>query len=436
MRSFKQHMVITEGAEAAAKEMEFALVGAAKGTGKKEYPSLRPYALKKYPHPKGTKATAKEKKSYGPEAVNNLALEILDNAGIGVSRLVGGKMTVSATVNKTKSPGLEQGWKGSNKTPKTDIVIDGMKISLKTGSSQLMSGGSDESMSTFLVAADKSVKGKLSKIAKEVQAGITKLQASYKSEQQGGIDIQKYGGNVYKNTKKGKALEKAIAGEKNNTKKKALQKQLKAITISTTVKTKDTYGKLDIDETLRNANAANQKLTKSFTKLFETTEFKKEFVYEAMTGAVKFNGNNGTADHFLVVNYNGSAKLNKVTSSTDDYVSTILSKVSPSVKFKTSSVTTVKDGKTGNYRFRSVVGLMYDAADNTKNEINNMMNSGELEYLSEGFFDFISRAWNKFKSFVSNLIEKVKDFITESVNNMMEFFDIKPQISFRNNVKW
>ena len=32
-------MVITEGAEAAAKEMEFALVGAAQGTGKKEYPS-------------------------------------------------------------------------------------------------------------------------------------------------------------------------------------------------------------------------------------------------------------------------------------------------------------------------------------------------------------------------------------------------------------
>ena len=79
---------------------------------------------------------------------------------------------------------------------------------------------------------------------------------------------------------------------------------------------------------------------------------------------------------------------------------------------------------------------MYDAADNTQNEINDMMNTGELEYLSEGFFDFVSTAWNKFKSFVSNLIEKVKDFITQSVNNMMEFFDIQPQISFRNNIKW
>ena len=65
-----------------------------------------------------------------------------------------------------------------------------------------------------------------------------------------------------------------------------------------------------------------------------------------------------------------------------------------------------------------------------------MMNSGELEYLSEGFFDFVSKAWNKFKSFVSNLIEKVKDFITKSVDNMMKFFDIEPKISFTNNVKW
>ena len=453
MRSFKQHMVITEGADAAAKEMEFALVGAAQGTGKKEYPSLRPYALKKYPHPKGEKATAKEKKSYGPKAVNNLATLILKNAKIKSPN--GGKMTVSAKVNKTKSPGLEQGWKGRNTTPKTDIVINKMKISLKTGAAQIMSGGIDESMSTFLVAAEIALKPKIAKIAKQVETEIENLQASYRSKQQGGIDIQKYGGNVYKDSKKGKALEKVVAGDKSAAAKE-IQKNLndpkvtgeisyKGITafkISTTVKTKSTkrkkgtYGILDKDDILKKANAANQELTKSFTKLFETTEFKKEFVYEAMTGAVKFNGNNGTADHFLVVNYNGSAKLNKVTSSTDDYVSTILSKVSPSVKFKTSSVTTVKDGKTGNYRFRSVVGLMYDAADDTKNEINNMMNSGELEYLSEGFFDFVSKAWKKFKSFVSNLIGKVKDFITKSVNNMIEFFDIEPKISFRNNIKW
>ena len=389
MRSFKQHMVITESSTKAAIEMEFALVDASKGTsGKTSYPSLRKYAIKKYP------------KSKKPSL--DLASEILDKVNITKT---GGRMSKSAKVNKDK-------WRGSNKTPKTDIIIDGKKISLKKGSSQIMSGGSDESMSTFEVAAEKALKGKLSDIAKEVQKGITELQKSYKSTEQGGIDIQKYGGTVYKNTK----LKKGV--------------------ISKTVKTKKTYGKLDKDKVLREANDKNNQLTKSFAKLFEDKEFKKEFVFEAMTGKVKFNDNDGTADHFLVVDFDGSAKLNQVNSSSDSYVSKILSQVSPSVKFKSTAVKTVKDGKTGNYRFRSVVGLMYDAADNTKNEINDMMNSGELEYLSEGFFDFVSKAWNKFKSFVSNLIEKVKDFITKSVNNMMEFFDVEPKISFRNNVKW
>jgi len=449
MRSFKQHMVITEGADAAAKEMEFALVGAAQGTGKKEYPSLRPYALKKYPHPKGEKATAKEKKSYGPKAVNNLATLILKNAKIKSPN--GGKMTVSAKVNKTKSPGLEQGWKGRNTTPKTDIVINKMKISLKTGAAQIMSGGIDESMSTFLVAAEIALKPKIAKIAKQVETEIENLQASYRSKQQGGIDIQKYGGNVYKDSKKGKALEKAVAGDKSaaakkiqiwlDDPKKTGEISYNGITvfkISTTVKKKGTkgYGELDKDSILNAANEKNKKLTESFTELFKDKDFKREFTFEAMTGAVKFGGNEGTADHFLVVGYDGSAKLNQVNSSSDSYVSKILSQVSPNVKFKTGSVTTVKDGKTGNYRFRSVVGLMYDAADNTKNEINNMMNSGELEYLSEGFFDFVSKAWKKFKSFVRNLIGKVKDFITKSVNNMIEFFDIEPKISFRNNIKW
>jgi len=391
MKSFKDYAILIEGSTEAAIEMEFALVDAAKGTsGKKSYPNLRKYAVKRYPNSKKPSL--------------DLASEILDKVNIAKK---GGRMSKSATVNKPT-------WKGSNKTPKTDIIIDGKKISLKKGSSQIMSGGIDETMSTFEVAAKNSIQGDLSDIAKQVQSGISKLMPSYKSTEKGGIDIQKYGGTIYKNTK----LKKGV--------------------ISTTVKKKGdkTYGKLDKDKVLREANDLNNKLTKQFAKLFENLDFKKEFVFEAMTGKVKFNNNDGTADHFLVVDFDGSAKLNQVNSSSDSYVSKILSQVKPNVKFKSTAVKTVKDGKTGNYAFRSVVGLMYDAADNTKNEINDMMNSGELEYLSEGFFDFISKAWNKFKSFVSNLIEKVTNFITQSVNNMMEFFDVQPQIKFRNNVKW
>ena len=400
MKSFKDYAILIEGSTEAAIEMEFALVDAAKGTsGKKSYPNLRKYAVKRYPN---------SKKPSNSEILDkvNIAKKGGSNRDIKLILL---KKVVEClrTVNKPT-------WKGSNKTPKTDIIIDGKKISLKKGSSQIMSGGIDETMSTFEVAAKNSIQGDLTDIAKQVQSGISKLMPSYKSTEKGGIDIQKYGGTIYKNTK----LKKGV--------------------ISTTVKKKGdkTYGKLDKDKVLREANDLNNKLTKQFAKLFENLDFKKEFVFEAMTGKVKFNNNDGTADHFLVVDFDGSAKLNQVNSSSDSYVSKILSQVKPNVKFKSTAVKTVKDGKTGNYAFRSVVGLMYDAADNTKNEINDMMNSGELEYLSEGFFDFISKAWNKFKSFVSNLIEKVTNFITQSVNNMMEFFDVQPQIKFRNNVKW
>jgi len=65
-----------------------------------------------------------------------------------------------------------------------------------------------------------------------------------------------------------------------------------------------------------------------------------------------------------------------------------------------------------------------------------LVNSGELEYLSEGFFDAIKRAWNKFKTFVKNLIEKVQKWIKQSANNMMEFLELKPDIKFNNEIVW
>ena len=79
---------------------------------------------------------------------------------------------------------------------------------------------------------------------------------------------------------------------------------------------------------------------------------------------------------------------------------------------------------------------MYNAAVKTQNEVYDMMNSGELEYLSEGFFDFIAKAFKKFKSFVSNLIKKVTNWIKKSLNNVIEYFELEPKIGFKNNIRW
>ena len=199
-------------------------------------------------------------------------------------------------------------------------------------------------------------------------------------------------------------------------------------------------GSFDKDTFLKEGDTLNLKLKKQFADLFAgNQEFKKEFVFEAMTGKVKFDGNEGTADWFLVVDFDGSAEYHEVKNSKAPYVTKILSKVKPDVKFKSTAVKKKiggKDTKTGYYRFWSTVGLMYTAAVKANNEAYDLVNSGELEYLSEGFFDAIKRAWNKFKTFIKNLVKKVQKWIKQSANNMMEFLELKADITFNNEIVW
>ena len=397
MLRFKQYISLAESSTKAAKEMEYVLVDAAGGdSGNTEYTNLKPYAIKN-----------------NFDSPLDLGKTILDK--------VSSKLTLDGTARMSVSADVSDKWFGTNKTPKTDIWIAGNKISLKKGASQIMSGGPDESISTFH-AALKAIGGNFDKdlllLANDVETGIKKLLPSYKSEQMGGIDMQKYGGTVFQNTK------------------------MKTGPIATTTKIKGSkgYGKLDKDKILRTANSLNKTLTKQFTELFTGNQkFKKEFVFEAMTGKVKFGGNEGTADYFLVVDFDGSAEYHEVKNSKAPYVTKILSKVKPDVKFKSTAVTKTKKGiksKTGYYRFWSTVGLVYSAAVKANNEAYDLVNSGELEYLSEGFFDAIKRAWNKFKTFVKNLIEKVQKWIKQSANNMMEFLELKPDIKFNNEIVW
>jgi len=252
----------------------------------------------------------------------------------------------------------------------------------------------------------------LSILADDIKDGINRLLPSTLGREMGGINIQKYGGKVYQKTKQ----------------KKGLLRTVKA-------------GSFDKNTILKGADKLNKKLTKKFENLFnDSPDFKKEFVFEAMTGKVKFGGNEGTATHFLVCDFDGSASYHVVKKSSAPYVTTILSQVNPDVTFKSGAqkktIDGIKDQKTGYYRFYSVVGLAYNAAVKSQGEVYDRVNSGELEYLSEGFFDFIKRAWNKFKAFVKNLIEKATKWVQKSAHNMMEFFELQPKVRFNNNIRW
>jgi len=386
MLRFKQYISLAESSTKAAKEMEYVLVDAAGGdSGKTKYTNLKK-AIK-----------GKDPLELGKEILTKV--DLLGKGGIT-------RMSVSADVSDK--------WFGTNKTPKTDIWIAGNKISLKKGASQIMSGGPDESLSTFHAALE-AIGGNFDKdllrLASDVETGIMRLMPSHVGTQKGGADIQKKGGTVFKNTK------------------------MKTGPIADVE-----AGSFDKDTFLKEGDTLNLKLKKQFADLFAgNQEFKKEFVFEAMTGKVKFDGNEGTADWFLVVDFDGSAEYHEVKNSKAPYVTKILSKVKPDVKFKSTAVTKTKKGiksKTGYYRFWSTVGLVYSAAVKANNEAYDLVNSGELEYLSEGFFDAIKRAWNKFKTFVKNLIEKVQKWIKQSANNMMEFLELKPDIKFNNEIVW
>jgi len=387
---YLEEELLIEGSTEAAKEMEFVLVDAAGGdSGKKQYKNLEPYAIKS-----------------GFDTSLDLGKKIIQDIGLSGK---GGYMAPTGTITtKTWNNGDPQ-WMGGNKTPKTDIVLGDKKVSLKKGSSQLMSGGPAESLSTYRAAVEQTDNFNLEGLAQEIEEGIQNLLPSTVSDFMGGADLQKTGGAVYQDTKRQKGKIADVEA-----------------------------GTFDKNTVLKNADTHNLKLKKQFAQLFANNiEFKKNFVFEAMTGKVKFDDGIGAADWFLVVDFDGSSEFHQVTSSQDSYVGTILAKVKPDVKFKSTAVKKKIDGKdtkTGFYRFWSVVGLGYTAAVKNMKEAYEQYENGQLLY--EGFFDKVKKIYNKFTSFLSNLFSKIKDFVTSSVKNMQDFLGLEPVVKFKNKVAW
>lgn len=387
---YLEEELLVEGSTEAAKEMEFVLVDAAGGnSGKKQYKNLEPYAIKG-----------------GFDTSLDLGKKIIQNIGLSGK---GGYMAPTGTITSKKWSNGDPQWMGGNKTPKTDIVLGDKKVSLKKGSSQLMSGGPAESLSTYRVAIENTENFNLDGLAKEIEEGIKNLLPSTVSDFMGGADLQKTGGTVYQDTKRQRGKIADVAP-----------------------------GTFDKNTVLKNADNHNLKLKKQFAQMFSNNiEFKKNFVFEAMTGKVKFDNGIGAADWFLVVDFDGSSEFHQVTSAQDSYVGTILAKVKPDVKFKSTAVKKKIDGKdtkTGFYRFWSVVGLGYTAAVKNVKEAYEQYENGQLLY--EGFFDKVKKIYSKFISFLSNLFNKVKEFVTSSVKNMQDFLGLEPVVKFKNKVAW
>jgi hypothetical protein len=303
------------------------------------------------------------------------------NAGVTVANFlakngVKGKGEVLGADQMEVSKQWSKFWDGnvpsSTKTPKTDFVIGKTKISLKTGgAAQLMSGGKNESVATFYAALDKT-KGNMQKKM------VTKLTSMFEGLAPSSVAA--------------KDLRSVIKSQK--------------------------------DEVVNKANAAHKELMSELGDIFASNkDFRDAFAYEAMSGEVKFGGNMGTCTHFLVTDFDGkNSSLHSV--SDKKYVSKIAEKMKVSVRFKTTSVKT-KAGKTGEYRYWSVVGLILDKM---QEDIDHM----DMNMLTEGSItDFFKGVWARIKS----AFQKAITYIQENVKNLFDFFSAEPQITFNNSIK-
>jgi len=225
----------------------------------------------------------------------------------------------------SSSEALSSFWrehKATNTTPKTDLVIDGKKISLKVGPSQLMSGAGNELTATFYAALNNSPntqKDLVDKIASSIKDVFVKG-----------------------TTKDGNVTQAKKAGD---------------------------------DPFLNKAVDEMGKLKLMIADFLEKDEvFKTEFAYEAATGAQKFGGNEGTADHVLAVSSNyASGKLIPITK---DYAKKIANQMKLDINMKSGSQK-INKIKTGKYNYFTVLraslgDLFKDASEDV--EIDNDIN--------------------------------------------------------------
>jgi hypothetical protein len=236
----------------------------------------------------------------------------------------------------------------TNKTSKSDVIIGGIRISVKAGPSQLMSGVKEEAKATFYAALQKAphlinseeVTNILSQIEKFAKGGRTS-------------------GNIRTSLKRGD------------------------------------------DKALNVANAANKEAMAALQNLFDTnTDFAEAFAIEAMSGEMKFGPESpATAKYILYVDKKyDNATLNKIKKKS--YAKKIASQMKIDVRFKTGSIKS-KGEKTGDYGFATVLGVQSDP-EKAEKQVK------PKSKITEGIFDsvtsFFKNNWQKIKTSVSSLL--------------------------------
>jgi len=290
---------------------------------------------------------------------------------------------------------LSQFWKSykaTDNTPKTDVIINNFKSSVKYGPSQLMSGGKNESLATFMAAVE--VNPTLeSEIIQNVTGMLNNFVASTRTVQGGVEDL----------------LKKKPAQIKSEL-------------------------ELKVKQIVDDADKAHKELIVYLDAVFkQNIAFKHSFVREAMTGEHKFtNGSFAIANYILSVSKTGdTVYFNEID---DTVINSVANSTKVSVRFKSTSVKK-KGVKTGEYNFWSVVGLIVKDYKEKYTKVNEILESQPV--LTENIIDQVKLFLQNIWKFITEIYQKIIAYIQKGFTYVIDFFgvDLSNEDIFVNGVQ-
>jgi len=272
----------------------------------------------------------------------------------------------------SKSVSLSSTWRGKNNTPKTDILGNKSRISLKmAGGSQYMSAGVDETISTF----NASIRLMGENAPKEIINFVD--------------DLENKMGKLY--------YEGTVTDVKNNLMKKDQDKL--------TVKEKDIikqYQQMELNHK-ELSNDLNE-------KIFNDSTFKTIFCFEAATGTSKFSDKSAVANK--LVEFDPSGKITKhLSMNTYSDAKAIAEKTRFYVSFKSSGKNPYSALRTGTLNASFQLPSFKQIVTEELNK------SGLKSLMLEG-----NEQLNEFKMF-SNLIGRIKKVSGEVKLKMKKVYD-------------
>lgn len=290
----------------------------------------------------------------------------------------------------------------SQDEPKTDIISKDavLKVSVKKGPSQLMSPEKKEAIATFKVVAA------ASNISKKAESDIIAILNRFAER------TTTLGFNT---TELSNADPKELTGNKIN------------------VKAKQVY---DL------AYQAHKEMEKKLNALFENNvDFERQFLFEAASGYIKFNNNEGTANYMLAISNDVKhVKLKRMFSSKDEAITSILGKIKVSPSMKSNSYK--KEGKKVGYAFYSSLRIHLQDVMKTSSKITEMQIKLEQNKhaLNEAWYTdlvgkvktFILKIWNKLIAIAKWIEEKLNvliDYATKSFDNLLEVAEVEPDVN-------